>query len=239
MGWSTTEVARLAEVSVRAVRYYHEVGLLPMPERKSNGYKSYGAAHLVRLLQIRRLTALGFTLAQIKEIDSDGRVAEELFDSLDAEIADRIEQLQRIRRELKAVLVDEVRGGVPPGFRVPESGVVLTESDKTALSVMNQLLPEERREGLKEWLSTPGSHAGSDADPDPDADFEALPEDADEATREALAVRMLPAARVARRRSPSASTPPDTARDIGKALRDIYNRAQIDVLIRVATALES
>ena len=49
MAWSTRQIADLAGTSVRAVRHYHEVGLLAEPERRSNGYKQYGVAHLVRV----------------------------------------------------------------------------------------------------------------------------------------------------------------------------------------------
>src|SRR5204863_5377681 len=39
MAWSTREIAELAGTSLRAVRHYHEVGLLAEPERRANGYK--------------------------------------------------------------------------------------------------------------------------------------------------------------------------------------------------------
>ena len=58
MSWSTREIAELAGTSLRAVRHYHDVGLLPEPERRSNGYKQCGVAHLVRLLRIKRLVDL-------------------------------------------------------------------------------------------------------------------------------------------------------------------------------------
>lgn len=61
MGWSTREVAQLAGTTLRTVRHYHEIGLLDEPERLPNGYKAYRTEHLVRLLQIRRLTGLGFS----------------------------------------------------------------------------------------------------------------------------------------------------------------------------------
>ncbi|SDT22775.1 helix-turn-helix domain-containing protein [Microlunatus soli] len=234
MGWSTAEVARLAGVSVRAVRYYHEIGLLPVPERRANGYKSYGAVHLVRLLRIQRLSALGFTLAQIGDLDEPGPHTEALFRSLDVEIADKIQQLQQIRNELRDVLENEVQEGLPPGFSPPATGAVVTERDKSTLSVLGQLLPAERQERLKEWLAT------STVDSTADDDFEQLPDDADEATRADLARRMLPAARAAQNSRPSADpTPPTTARAIGTALRDIYNPAQMDVLVRVATLLDA
>ncbi|MFD2466244.1 MerR family transcriptional regulator [Amycolatopsis silviterrae] len=44
------------------MRHYHEVGLLAEPERLANGYKQYGVVHLVRLLRIKRLVGLGFSL---------------------------------------------------------------------------------------------------------------------------------------------------------------------------------
>jgi DNA-binding transcriptional MerR regulator len=71
MAWSTREIAELAGTSLRAVRHYHEVGLLPEPERHSNGYKQYGVAHLVRLLRIKRLVDLGFSLSRIAELGDD------------------------------------------------------------------------------------------------------------------------------------------------------------------------
>lgn len=71
MAWSTREMADLAGVSLRAVRHYHDIGLLDEPERRSNGYKQYGVSHLVRLLRIKRLTALGFSLSQIAHMDDD------------------------------------------------------------------------------------------------------------------------------------------------------------------------
>jgi hypothetical protein len=54
VAWSTREIAELAGTTVRAVRHYHEVGLLDEPKRRANGYKQYGVAHLIRLLRIKR-----------------------------------------------------------------------------------------------------------------------------------------------------------------------------------------
>ncbi|MEU6696234.1 MerR family transcriptional regulator [Pseudonocardia sp. NPDC046786] len=59
MAWSTREIAELAGTTARSVRHYHQVGLLPEPERRSNGYKQYGVTHLIRLLRIKRLVDLG------------------------------------------------------------------------------------------------------------------------------------------------------------------------------------
>ena len=71
MGWSTSELARLAGATVNTVRHYHKLGLLTEPERMSNGYKQYGASHLLRLHQIRRMRELGIPLADIGAVDDD------------------------------------------------------------------------------------------------------------------------------------------------------------------------
>ena len=104
MAWSTREIAELAGTSLRAVRHYHEVGLLPEPERRANGYKQYGVAHLVRLLRIKRLVDLGFSLSQIAAMGEEDDHPEAALRTLDAELAATIERLQRARVELGLIL---------------------------------------------------------------------------------------------------------------------------------------
>lgn len=62
------EVARLVGVSTKTIRYYHEIGLLPEPERTESGYRLYAARHLLCLQRIRRLRALGLSLERIREL---------------------------------------------------------------------------------------------------------------------------------------------------------------------------
>lgn len=56
-------VARAAGVSTRTVRFYHQLGVLPEPERQPNGYRDYTFADLARLLRLRWLTDSGLPLA--------------------------------------------------------------------------------------------------------------------------------------------------------------------------------
>lgn len=96
MAWSTRQVSELAGTSLRAVRHYHEIGLLDEPDRGPNGYKQYGVAHLVRLVKIRRLSDLVFSLQQIVDLGDEERPIDALR-SLDTELADTIERLQQAR----------------------------------------------------------------------------------------------------------------------------------------------
>ncbi len=58
----TGEIAALVGVTTRAIRHYHHVGLLPEPERRSNGYRAYGVRDAVLPARVRRLTELGLSL---------------------------------------------------------------------------------------------------------------------------------------------------------------------------------
>ncbi|HMO11607.1 MAG TPA: MerR family transcriptional regulator, partial [Actinotalea sp.] len=59
------ELAAYAGVTVRTVRHYHQVGLLPESERDASGYRRYGATAVVQLIRIRTLADAGVPLARI------------------------------------------------------------------------------------------------------------------------------------------------------------------------------
>lgn len=65
------ELADLAGVSRRTVRYYVQRGLLPAPAGLGRG-KHYSKAHLARLIRIRELQAGGIPLEEIAD-RLDGR----------------------------------------------------------------------------------------------------------------------------------------------------------------------
>lgn len=98
----SSELARLAEVSVRTLRHYHQVGVLPEPYRLSNGYREYDVHDLMRVLRIKRLAALGIPLDQIRDVDGveasgDQEKSDEMLAQLDAELAAQMKRLQTQR----------------------------------------------------------------------------------------------------------------------------------------------
>ena len=63
------EFARLGNVSIRALRFYHEAGLLaPAHVNPSSSYRSYDTQQLRELQDIRLYKDLGFSLAEIREL---------------------------------------------------------------------------------------------------------------------------------------------------------------------------
>ncbi len=61
-------LARLTDTVIETIRYYERIGLLPSPPRSSGNRRIYLDVHLQRLTFIRRCRALGFSLAQIREL---------------------------------------------------------------------------------------------------------------------------------------------------------------------------
>ncbi|MFC9945126.1 MerR family transcriptional regulator [Streptomyces pratensis] len=59
------KLAAAAGVTVRTVRHYHHIGLLPEPERDASGYRRYSAQTVVDLIRIRTLADAGVPLARI------------------------------------------------------------------------------------------------------------------------------------------------------------------------------
>ena len=104
---------------MRALRHWHQVGVLPEPERRRNGYRDYGVADLVRVLRINRLAALGMPLERMAEVldseASDGRAsASGLLEQLDGELAEQIERLERQRDLIAVVRRHDASPDVPP-----------------------------------------------------------------------------------------------------------------------------
>jgi DNA-binding transcriptional MerR regulator len=229
MAWSTRELAELAGTTVKAVRHYHELGLLDEPERLSNGYKQYQVVHLVRLLQITRLAGLGVPLAQIAAMDRADQDPDDALRILDTELATTIERLQRIRAELALIRRDHASPEMPLGFSRRD----LTSADRALVMIYSRVFDETAMTQLQAMMngvtSTPA-----------ELEFEALPADSDRATRRALAERIAPEIGRMQEQFPWLKDPGAHAtkgeafaqRTVGQALRDLYNPAQLEVLYR-------
>lgn len=66
--YTVQQLARLANITVRTLHYYDEIGLLKPSFIEENGYRYYEEKELLRLQQILFFRELEFTLADIKAI---------------------------------------------------------------------------------------------------------------------------------------------------------------------------
>lgn len=115
------EIAKLAGVTVRTLRHYRTIGLLPEPPRTENGYANYSLDHLVRILRIKQLASLGFSLERINEIltELDTEAAPNSphhLDELDRQLALRIEELEQQRHTIALLKQHQLDADVPLRF---------------------------------------------------------------------------------------------------------------------------
>ncbi|WP_454119108.1 MerR family transcriptional regulator [Microbacterium lacticum] len=111
----SNELARLAGVTVRALRHYHQVGVLAEPDRRSNGYREYDVHDLIRVLRIKRLASLGIPLERMPDLlDDTGDDAGELLDELDAELAAQIDRHTAQRGVIARLRASNAAPDLPP-----------------------------------------------------------------------------------------------------------------------------
>ena len=113
-------VAKRVGVAIDTIRYYEREGLLPEPQRRASGYRSYGEGTIAQLRFIRRAKQLGFTLEEIRELlalsvdrQRGVKAVKKRAQQRLAAIEQRILELQRVRDGL-AQLVESCPGHGPP-----------------------------------------------------------------------------------------------------------------------------
>ena len=96
-----SQLAAYADVTVRAVRHYHQIGLLPEPERDASGYRRYGARAVVSLIKIRTLANAGVPLSHIgRMLEADAPAFAEAVQRIDTRLRDEIERLEISRKQI-------------------------------------------------------------------------------------------------------------------------------------------
>lgn len=179
-GMRIGELAEKVGTTTRTIRHYHHIGLLPAPRRLSNGYRMYGAVDLARLLRIRQLRDSGLSLAHIAELlatspDDPESVLAAVEESLDSQIAElqrRKAMLARIRRDQRAAAASGATGPVAEFDR--DAWTLLTAQPGVDLATTDPILDHLAHTDTTELAAA-------------SAKFEKLPEDADDATIDALA----------------------------------------------------
>ena len=116
------DVSKRSGVGIEALRFYEKSGLLDRPSRTYSGYRVYGEDVLDRLAFIKQAQALGFSLDEIRRIVEDARKGQSPCDEVREivrrrmeELDERLRELQRHRRELKATLEEWDLVGRAPG----------------------------------------------------------------------------------------------------------------------------
>lgn len=119
-------LARAAGVNVETIRYYHRIGLLPVPRPTRGTFRRYDCESFKRVRFIRRAQRLGFSLEEIALLLglAGGRhctATRELAEKKLAVVEQKLADLSAIRRALKALAAACQRGGGGQGCPIIDS----------------------------------------------------------------------------------------------------------------------
>jgi DNA-binding transcriptional MerR regulator len=132
------ELARRCGLSVKTVRYYSDLGLVPEAGRTRSGHRRYDAGSVLRLDFVRTLRELGLDLATIRRVlDREAdlpRVAGAHAEALSAQI-----RLLRVRRSVLRGLARRS---------------ALTQEEVDRMNRIVQATAEERRRLISEFLDS-------------------------------------------------------------------------------------
>lgn len=101
------EVASRTELSLRSLRHWDEVGLLRPSGRSDGGFRLYTEVDVEKILVIRRMKPLGFTLDEMKIAMSDIECLREGADGHEAAIG-RLRDVRLAAASRRATLVRQL-----------------------------------------------------------------------------------------------------------------------------------
>jgi DNA-binding transcriptional MerR regulator len=125
------DAAAFAGTTPRAIRHYHQIGLLREPERGGDGRRRYGYDDVIRLLWIRKMAEAGIRLDDVRAAFDETGDVEENLDGLEKALAAQEAEIRRQRvavQRLRAVgsplgllseLVTDRLSRLPPGSLRP------------------------------------------------------------------------------------------------------------------------
>lgn len=113
------DVAALAGVSTKTIRFYEDIGVLPPPARTSGGHRDYDPEITARLRFVQHCQAAGMSLHEIQEIvaiherggNPCGPVRTVLSARMD-QVRAKIAELHALQQNLQALL-DRAQAGPP------------------------------------------------------------------------------------------------------------------------------
>ena len=189
------EIAELTGTTVRTVRYYHSLGLLPVPGERG-GWRDYDLSHVARLSRIRWLVQAGVSLETIARVLDEpettvveqvkdapaaespsvaGNVVEDLAEAL-AAVEDHLAEVTR-QRDMLAGLLERARTGSTVSPMSPRMAAFFDRLEQAAPDEATRCAVRKERD-LTDLACYRGQMPPEAeflfVDPDPDYDAESL-----------------------------------------------------------------
>ena len=184
------EIAELTGTTVRTVRYYHSLGLLPVPGERG-GWRDYDLSHVARLSRIRWLVQAGVSLETITRVLDEpeitdversdearaaaGSVVEDLAGAL-AAVEDHLAEVTR-QRDMLTDLLERARTGSTVSPMSPRMAAFFDRLEQAAADEATRCAVRKERD-LTDLACYRGQMPPEAeflfVDPDPDYDAESL-----------------------------------------------------------------
>jgi MerR family copper efflux transcriptional regulator len=113
-------VGETAGVPPKTIRYYESIGLIAVPRRRANGYRTYSETDMRTLAFIKRARSLGFSVDEVRQLLDLWRDKSRKSAAVKALAARHIEALDRKIAELQSMraalghLVNRCHGDARP-----------------------------------------------------------------------------------------------------------------------------
>ena len=141
---SIGEFAAMTRLSKKALRHYHELGLLePAQTDPQTGYRHYDTAQVQRALVIRRLRGLGMPVPEVKavlvadDVIARGQLIAAHLERMETQLAQTQEAVSALRELL-----------------VPSDGPIQVEFRRTPATTVAAITEVVPLAGIGEWFST-------------------------------------------------------------------------------------
>ena len=175
------EIAELTGTTVRTVRYYHSLGLLPVPGERG-GWRDYDLSHVARLSRIRWSEATGVeqpddapAAGTVEARAAAGSVVEDLAGAL-AAVEDHLAEVAR-QRDMLAGLLERAKGGSTVSPMSPRMAAFFDRLEQAAADEATRCAVRKERD-LTDLACYRGQMPPEAeflfVDPDPDYDAESL-----------------------------------------------------------------
>ena len=129
-GYKIGELAERTRTNAPTIRYYEEIGLLPLPERQNGNQRRYTDSDVRRLTLIRRCRDFGFSIEQVRQllsiVEDEARSCFEARDIARAhldEVRAKLRELRALERSIAnfvATCEDQCAGGPGPDCTIFE-----------------------------------------------------------------------------------------------------------------------
>src|SRR5262245_1219135 len=155
------DFSRLSQVSIKALRFYDEVGLLkPTYVDRDTGYRYYSATLLPRLNRILAFKELGFSLGEIIHLLEGGLPVDRVRESLQSRRAELARNIERERAQL--IEIEAWLAQIDQAGRVPDYEVTIKRlAPRLVASMRDTLSSYADADALFDELNSHLKHRGA------------------------------------------------------------------------------